>query len=59
VRGPRGGGGGGGGGIVFLVSNTYTNLGTVTAAGGTAGAGFGGGGAGVNGSAGLVVFFQN
>ena len=44
---------------IILISNLYTNSGTVTAAGGTFGTGVVGGGSGVAGNAGLVVTFQN
>jgi hypothetical protein len=40
-RGGSGGGGGGGGGLIVMVYHTYTNSGTVSVAGGTAGTNYG------------------
>lgn len=57
--GDAGGGGGGGGGVVDLISDSYTNNGTVRANGGAGGAAIGLGSAGGTGVNGSVITIAN
>lgn len=56
----NGGGGGGGGGVISLIYRSYTNSGTVQAAGGAGGTALGGGGgtSGSSGSSGQILTKQ-